>query len=49
MRARYSDDRIFEMLAIIGSYMNATRIAAVAGSGNDDLAITSWAEERETR
>jgi len=49
MRAHYSDERIFEMLGIIGSYMNAARVAAVAGIENDDLAITSWAKERETR
>ncbi|MBT2186537.1 carboxymuconolactone decarboxylase family protein [Sphingobium nicotianae] len=47
MRALYSDERIFEMLGIIGSYMNAARVAAVAGIGNDDIAITSWAKERE--
>ena len=49
MRARYSDERIFEMLGIIGSYMNAARMAAVAGIENDDIAITSWAKEREAR
>lgn len=49
MRSRYSDERIFEMLGIIGSYMNAARVAAIAGIENDDLAIKSWDEERETR
>jgi alkylhydroperoxidase family enzyme len=49
MRASYSDERIFEMLGIIGSYMNAARVAAVAGIENDEGAITSWDEERETR
>jgi alkylhydroperoxidase family enzyme len=48
MRARFSDERIFEMLGIIGSYMSAARVAAVAGIANDDVAITSWAKERET-
>jgi 4-carboxymuconolactone decarboxylase len=47
MRALYSDERIFEMLGIIGSYMNAARVAAVAGIENDDIAITSWARERQ--
>ncbi len=48
MRAEFSDEHIFEMLAIIGSYMNAARVAAVARIGNDDVAVTSWAKERET-
>lgn len=48
MRAQFSDERIFEMLGIIGSYMNAARVAAVAGIENDDVAITSWSKERES-
>lgn len=46
MRAHYSDERIFEMLGIIGSYMSAARMAAVAGIENDDVAMTSWAAEK---
>jgi len=49
MRAKYSDERIFEMLGIIGSYMSAARVAAVGGIENDGVAITSWAKERQTR
>lgn len=49
MRAAYSDERIFEMLAIIGSYMSAARMAAAAGIENDDVAMTSWAKEREAQ
>jgi len=49
MRAQFTDEHIFEMLGIIASYMNAARIAAVARIENDDIAITSWAREREER
>ena len=46
MRARYSDEEIFEMLGIIGSYMNAARIAGIAQIANDEIAVKNWDEER---
>ena len=49
MREIYSDERIFEMLGIIGSYMNAARVAAVAGIEPDHLAVKSWDEEKAKR
>lgn len=48
MRAEFSDEHIYEMLGTIGSYMNAARMAAVARIGNDEIAVTSWEEERQT-
>ncbi len=47
MRIAFSDAHVFEIIAIIGSYMNAARVAAVARIANDEVAITSWAKERE--
>jgi 4-carboxymuconolactone decarboxylase len=47
MRAEFTDEHIYEMLSIIGSYMNAARMAAVARIDNDDIAITSWDKERD--
>ncbi len=49
MRALYSDEHIFEMLGIIGSYMNAARIAAVAQIENDEIAVKNWDEERDVK
>lgn len=48
MRAEFTDEHIFEILAIITSYMNAARFAAVSRIENDDIAIKSWDEERKT-
>jgi len=47
MRAEFTDEHIYEMLGIIGSYMSAARVAAVARIEDDDIAVTSWAKERE--
>ncbi len=47
MREQFTDEHIFEILGIIGSYMNAARVAAIARIENDDIAIKSWDEERE--
>jgi 4-carboxymuconolactone decarboxylase len=49
MRAQYSDEEIFEMLGIIGSYMNAARVAAIAQIENDDIAVKNWDEERDVK
>ncbi len=47
MREHFTDEHLYEMLGIIGSYMNAARVAALARIENDDIPVKSWAEERE--
>lgn len=49
MRELYSDEEIFEMVGIIGSYMNAARVAALARIENDDVAVRNWDEERDVK
>jgi len=41
-RACYPDRLLFEVIALIGSYMMTARIAAVGGVENDEEAVTAW-------
>lgn len=46
MRGIYSDEQVFEIMAIIGSYMITARMVAVANIDCDEIAVTTWDRER---